>query len=339
MATKKESQKKKPTRNNFVSKGGILPPSAIVMHFSPNQWEDFIEAACVFRELDGRKYYQVKRIGNAGDAGRDVEARFIPELREDEWDLYQCKHYENPLTPGNAFGELAKFFINLSEEVFPRPRRYYFCSPKNAGPDLHDLIAAPANFQKRFLADWTAGTTGLKNRTASLTVKVRAVVEAFDFARIQEFLVRDIIKCHENNRTAHFELFGIVASRGDDPQIPPAPTDEELIYVNELLRVYSEHSNTELTMENVLASEDYSEHLSDARSSFYCAEGLKRFSRDLYTDKDEFKLLLTMVLQGIKPSVSNLKNKTGMDRLNAAIDKVSSVAVVDDRPKLTHFRQ
>jgi hypothetical protein len=82
-------------------------------------------------------------------------------------------------------------------------------------------------------------------------------------------------------------------------------------------------------MESVLQSDDYRDHLSDARSLFYCAEGLKRFSRDLYSDQDEFNVLLVMLLQGIKPSVFNLKHKTGMDKLNAAIDKVSSVSVTD----------
>jgi hypothetical protein len=328
MEAKKAKTIKSP-RNQLVSKGGVLPPSAIVMHFSPNQWEDFIEVACTFRELEGKKYVQVKRLGNAGDAGRDIEARFVPQLLTDEWDLYQAKHYGNRLTPGDAFFELTKFFVNLSQEVFPRPRRYYFCSPQNAGPDLHDLIANPSKFKQRLLADWASGATGLKTRVALLTPEVKALVEAFDFSRIEEFLVRDLIKCHEKNTKEHHQLFGIVPSRGDDPEMPAAPALEELVYINELLRVYSEHCSKELTMESVLQSDDYRDHLSDARSLFYCAEGLRRFSRDLYTDQDEFNVLLVMLLQGIKPSVFNLKHKTGMDKLNAAIDKVSSVSVTD----------
>jgi hypothetical protein len=162
-----------------------------------------------------------------------------------------------------------------------------------------------------------------------ITDKVKALVEAFDFNRIEEFLVRDLIKCHEKNQAEHFKLFGIIPFRGLDPDMPMLPTIEELIYINELLKVYSEHYNSKLTMEIALENDEYREHLSDARSSFYCAEGLKRFSRDLYTEKDEFKLLLEMILKGIRPSVFNLKNKTGLDRLNAAIDKVSNVVVTD----------
>jgi hypothetical protein len=45
------------------------------MHFSHQQWELFIDEACVERKLGTKRYAQVKRLGNAGDAGRDVEAR------------------------------------------------------------------------------------------------------------------------------------------------------------------------------------------------------------------------------------------------------------------------
>jgi hypothetical protein len=84
---------------------GALPPSGQVMHFSPERWEQFIEDACLERKVGSKPYVQVKRLGNAGDAGRDVEARITESLAEGQWDLFQGKHYDNRLAPSDAFPE------------------------------------------------------------------------------------------------------------------------------------------------------------------------------------------------------------------------------------------
>jgi hypothetical protein len=321
---------KKQRRNRFVSKGGILPPAALVMHFSPDQWERFIEMACLHRPINGSRYVQINRLGNAGDAGRDIEARLIDTLLQDKWDLYQAKHYDHRLAPSDVFGELAKFFSNLAAGIFPMPRRYYFCSPQNAGPDLHDLFAKPDEFKTRFISDWSAGKTGLKDWGKELTPKVLKEVQQFDFGRIQECLVRDLIKWHATDQTVHFELFGIEPERGDDPAMPTVPTDDELVYIDELLRVYGEDRSEAITLAEVDVSKDYSEHFSASRTAFYCAEGLKRFSRDLYPE-DEFGHLLTMVLAGIRPIVSSPKNRTGFDRLDRAVTAAAGLNVSESK--------
>lgn len=300
------------------------------MHLSHNQWEEFIETACLYRQTNGNYYVQVKRLGNAGDAGRDIEARLVDELRKDLWDLYQAKHYDHRLTPGDTFGELAKFFTNLTAGVFPAPRCYFFCSPQNAGPDLHDLFAKPKDLKTRFINDWKNGETGLKEWAKKLTPDVERVVAAFDFSRIRECLVRDLIKWHAYDQAAHFKLFGIEPERGDDPSVPVVPASDELAYIEELLRVYAEDAKTAITLDEVGRSEDYAEHLSAARVAFYCAEGLKRFSRDLYSD-DEFGRLLNMVLAGIRPSVSSPKHKTGFDRLDKALDLAATMNVSESK--------
>lgn len=318
-----------PRRNRYAVRRGALPPSAQIMHFSHEQWEQFIEDACVERRIGSRRYAQVKRLGNAGDAGRDVEARLTPQLTDSQWDLFQGKHYDHRLTPGDAFPELAKFFVNLDAGVFPAPRVYYFCSPQNAGPDLHDLFAAPTTFKQRFLSDWKDGKTGLKDWKSKLTPAIEARVNAFDFGRIRECLVRDLVSWHANNEPKHFAFFGIEPERGPDPRMPAIPTSEEFGYIDQLLRVYSEHSGTAVDL-GALSSTEYAEHFSDTRATFYCAEGLKRFSRDLYPD-DEFGHLLAMVLSGVRPIVSSPSLKTGMERLERATQGASGLKVADSK--------
>lgn len=314
-------------QNKLEISAGSFPPSVQVKQFSDKQWEAFIEACCLLDKNKG--YVNVKRLGGPGDAGRDVEARLTTDLKIDQWDLYQAKHYQNQLAPSDFFPELAKFFWHLGLGTFPRSRYYLICAPLNTGPELHDLLAKPDEFKKRFLADWESEKTGLKGKAKWKTPDTLAQIEAFDFKNIREVLVRELIELHSTDQVNHFKLFHITPVRGDDPSAPTNPSAEEEVYINELVKVYEEDVGKPMTFGEVIASSDYSEHLMDCRSEFYCAEGLKRFSRDIYPN--EFERLLTMVHQGIRSTVSHPKHKNGLDRLSAAVTQVISLPLNDSK--------
>lgn len=320
---------RRPRKNKFEVKRGSVPPSALVLHFSPDQWEKFIEEACRQRVLpNGAAYVFVKQLGGAGDGGRDVEARLIPTLTAGRWDLYQAKHYSAGLKPSDFFPELAKFFLQLDAGTYPAPRHYFLCAPRGVGNDLHTLLSKPAEFKLRFLADWAAEKTGLQGRGAELTQSVRDLIYAYDFSTIIECQLRDLLTWHELNRTRHFELFGIEAVRGDDPVTPLLPSVAEQVYIEELRRLYEEHSGQTMTLQEFLQEQSYDEHLQGHRALFYCAEGLKIFSRDLYGE-EEFDALLEMVLVGVRPSVNSLKHRTGEERLGAGLSMASGLQVND----------
>lgn len=315
--------------NRFVGMGGVMPASTQVLHFEPSQWEQLIEAAVRLRPLgQGKTYALVKRLGAANDKGRDVEARLVPEREPRKWDLYQAKHYENPLTPSNIFPELAKFFKHLAAGSYVHPRHYLICAPRSVGSDLFDLLAKPDDFKQRLLADWKAGETGLQKLKGDLTPAVEAVVSNFDFRDIRECELRDILEWHALDRSAHHKLFGIVAERMDDPLAPSMPTTDEANYIQALLQVYSELSGNTLTVDALMASSDFREHFLDQRTTFYCAEGLKTFSRDLYGEHEFFKLL-DMVHTGIRSSVNSPRHSNGLDRLEAGLTSAQGLKVND----------
>ncbi|WP_442593319.1 ABC-three component system protein [Parapusillimonas sp. JC17] len=320
---------RKPRKNRFEVKRGVVPPSSLVLHFSPDQWEKFIEEACRQRTSpNGALYSVVKQLGGAGDGGRDIEARLVTALSEGQWDLYQAKHYSTRLSPSEFFPELAKFFLQLVAGTYPPPRNYLLCAPRGVGNDLHNLLSKPVEFKARFLRDWMAGKTGLQGRSDELTKPVQDLVAAYDFSKIIECQLRDLLAWHELNRKEHFELFGIEAERGDDPSAPDIPTMVELAYIEELRRLYEEHAGRPITLQQVLQEQSYNEHLQGHRALFYCAEGLKMFSRDLYGE-DEFNTLLEMVLIGVRSSVNSLKHKTGEERLGAGIYMATSLKIND----------
>ncbi len=267
-------------------------------------------------------------LGNAGDKGRDVEARLQTTLIADGWDLYQAKHYGQPLNPGNAYPELVKFFGHLLSKSFPVPRKYYFCAPKNVGPELHDLLANPDNLRAGLLSAWKDGTHGLKNHQAKLTTEMEVFINEFDFNRFEECQVVDLLDWHAQDTIAHCALFGIEPERGDDPAVPANAQPHEMTYVAELIRAYAEAEGMPMDLTKVQTAEIYREHLAAAREAFYAAEGLKRFSRDIYVD-DEFGKLLDMVRKGIRLKVNSPLLKTGLQRHDAAIDAAQRLTVTD----------
>lgn len=305
-----------------------MPPAVYLMHISDKEWERFIEDACRHRVTPCGKYFQVKRLGNANDKGRDVEARFHEKLVSDGWDLYQAKHYKDRLAPSEAFPEIAKFFGHLLLKSYPVPRKYFFCAPQNAGPDLHDLLANPNKLRDTFLAAWKTGSQGLGPEKAKLTPEMEALVSGFDFSRFEECLVYDLIAWHEQDTAVHYTLFGIEPERGDDPEVPDEAQAYEMVYVTELLKAYEELNGKSVSLKDVIDSDIYQEHFAAARETFYSAEGLRRFSRDIYLE-DEFAKLLDMVKKGIKLKVYSPLLKTGLERHEAAISAVSTLGLTD----------
>ncbi len=298
-----------------------FPPASLVQLFSPDEWEEFIEDCCRIQMGPG-KYVHVQRIGGSGDAGRDVEARYQRDLINDGWDLYQAKRYQSAVGESTLFIELAKFFHHLSLGTYPTPRNYYICAPKNTTPTLHDLIARPTVLKQHFLESWTGKKV---NTPYPATEDALKMLESFDFNRIHEFPVKDLIELHARNGNAHEKLFGIEAVRGENPLTPMKPTALEQRYIDEILRVYSESIGQPITLNSAMESVTYREHLSGCRTEFYSAEGLKRFSRDIYPG--EFENLLTEVHDGVRRQLASPRWKNGMERMEAVLDLASKMPI------------
>lgn len=319
-------------KTQHVAKGGVIQPSSQVLLLNPDQWEEFILASARKRDLPGASHYAiVKRLGGAGDGGRDIEARYGQALVRDGWDLYQAKHYGQGLTQSDAFPEMAKFFKQLALKTYPRPNFYYFCCPRAVGNELHNTMASgAAAFKTKFIDAWKNEHTGMKGRATELTQDIQAAIDDFDFDRFIECHVHDLLAWHALDKAAHNDLFGIVPERGEDDPMPAQPAGHEAVYVNELLRVYTEDKTSPVSLADLPGSK-YEEHFDSHRQIFYCAEGLQRFSRDIYPNEPEFERLLDMVHAGIRPTVAQLRLKTGMGRVDAAVEKASTLQVQESR--------
>ncbi|WCH25522.1 ABC-three component system protein [Aeromonas salmonicida] len=315
-------------KNKQILSLAKYPPSSLVQLFSPDDWEGFIEDCCRVNIGEGKKYKFVQKIGGAGDAGRDIEARFIDLLEDNQWDLYQAKQYGVAIGESILYPELAKMMYHIGCGTYPEPRNYYICAPKNTTPTLHDLIANPMKLKERFLDSWKSGKKGIDTKKFPFIAPTSSVALAFDYSKIREFPVKDLIDLHSKNLIAHEALFGVEHSRGENPPTPQLPTKNELVYVNQLIKVYSEHSGNSLTVEDALQSDIYNEHFGGCRGEFYSAEGLKRFSRDVLPG--EFDNLQESVLKGIKRISSSPLHKGSMEKLEAVLDAASKLQISDN---------
>jgi hypothetical protein len=114
-----------------------LTPWKLIQTYSPAEWEDFIVE---WSEGFTPAYFQVVKLGGAGDKGRDVIGYLGDPQTACEWDSYQCKHYDHALMPSEIYGELGKLCVFTHRGDFSVPRRYRFVAPCGVGTSLHDLL-------------------------------------------------------------------------------------------------------------------------------------------------------------------------------------------------------
>lgn len=114
--------------SNHPGPSPITPEQRIIL-MNADQWEDFILQCCEQLRIEG-EYRQVKKLGGTGDKGRDIAAylKFPPKAAE--WDMYQAKAYQNPLTPSEILADLAKLIFNVCDKTYTMPRNYYICGTK-----------------------------------------------------------------------------------------------------------------------------------------------------------------------------------------------------------------
>lgn len=319
----------KPRKNlRYILKPGTFLPAAQVRLWDDKKWERFVEKCCKLLTVPTGtplpKYVSVKRLGGKGDKGRDIEALMSKTRAADQWDLYQCKHYKNPLNRGDLYPELVKFIGHLVKGSYPLPANYFICAPLDCGNELHDLLSDVAKLKSDFISAWSKGELSLpKPDTAEI-----AYVANFDFSRIREVQTGDLIRIHATDIQDHFKVFGITPERPADDPVPNIVSAVEHQYAQALIDVYSEHCGTALTLGTLVGS-NYDEHFQSCRAEFFCAEGLSRFSRDVYAEtdpqKDPFRLLLTQVHKGVRSTLSSPRHLNGLDRLDAVIGQASNL--------------
>jgi hypothetical protein len=244
-------------------------------------------------------YYKVSTMAGSGDKGRDIVAYYS----ERQYDIYQCKRYANPLTPSNywvEFGKLCYYTYNKSYNI---PRKYYIVASNGIGQSLRDLIDNPHLINDGLIKNWNKNCKDgiTKKESIKLEGDFLSYVKKFDFGIVDEISPINLIEQHGQTIWHKFRFGGGIKKR-EKPQIPQiiSPKEENMNYVMELIQVYNQKSNGEISSVSELKDNDrLFNHFIRQREDFYFAQALKRFSRDEYIDTEPYDNIKNEIFKGI----------------------------------------
>lgn len=263
-----------------VATGPVIPPQQRLLAYSPDEWEGFVEEWTYY--CLRKTYMHVQRFTGPGDMGVDV-AGFVDAKRlKGIWDNYQCKHYDNALTPGDVWTEIGKVIWYSFKGEYTVPRRYYFVAPMGVGTKLSRLIANTSKLHQELIDNWDkhvkAGIT--KTQEVPLDAVLRAYVDTFDFSIFDAKTSIQLVDDHRSSPVHSARFGGGLPPRPAAAKPPGAVADGESRYVTQLLGAYGEHSNTNVTDPSTISPAKLQNHFRRQREAFYEAESLRVFARD-----------------------------------------------------------
>ena len=134
-----------------VSSGVPIPKTLRVSIFSPDDWEAFIQE---WADSLKDSYHRVARFGGSGDLGLDVIGFASDKVWNGDWDNYQCKRYDHPLSPSDIWVEIGKIVYYSYKKEYTIPRKYYFVAPQDIGTSLQKLLAQPEKLKEKAKVNW-----------------------------------------------------------------------------------------------------------------------------------------------------------------------------------------
>jgi hypothetical protein len=299
---------------DVVATGMPIPPVDRIKIFSSKQWEEFVTE---WIDSLRTKYRDVQPLGGSGDMGRDVVATYKDDV--DQWDNYQCKHYDHPLWPSDIWIELGKLAYYSRRGDYTYPQRYFFIAPQGAGTTLSNLLKKPDKLRAELLANWERECRTKITATANVDLddSLKAYINGLDFSIFEAVSPLRILDEHAKTPWYAARFGGGLPMR--PPVIPPPsiPTPLEATYVRQLLDAYADHLKRPVPAVGDLAAEqELNEHFKDSRIDFYSAEALRAFSRDTLPP-GQFEKLQDEIHTGIKDDV-RATHPSGYERVLAA---------------------
>ena len=263
-----------------VLHGRIVPPQQQVLLYSSAEWEEFIHEWVHFQKT---KFRKVVRMSGANDMGIDVAGLCDAKGFKSVWDNFQCKHYDNALTPSDAVPEIGKMLWHSFNGEFVLPRTYYFVAPKECGMTLKKLLLDAAALKAKLFEkwdDWCANTI-TKKQTIALAGDFEKHVQACDFSRFTFKTLLEVIDEHRLTPYYAARFGGGLPDRAPVDVPPVEPGQNESRYLQQLFEAYAEHKKLPLATVGELAPwQDLVDHYNRQREFFYHAESLRNFARD-----------------------------------------------------------
>lgn len=113
-------------------------------------------------------------------------------------------------------------------------------------------------------------------------------------------------------------------------EVPDEETDDEMIYLGELYKAYSDEEGCEITRENINNYEEYEDDLSERRIHYFAAESIRRSLEELAVDDldGQFEILKKETLSGVKDTW-RMRHDSGYQCMLAVMEKAVDIQVTN----------
>ncbi len=308
-----------------IAQGRTFPAQQQILLYSAADWEEFIREWAHYQKT---KFIRVVRLAGAGDLGVDVAGFTDSSGFQGVWECFQCKHYDDPLTPTTAFPELGKILWHSFQKRYAAPRKYYFVAPKGCGQKLKKQLLKPEELKAILIADWNKDCASeiTSKTTIPLEGEFLDYVNAFDFSIFTFKAALEILDEHQS--TPHYSTrFG--GGLPDRPPIPLPPNSvqaSESRYITQLLDTYSEECGSPISSgDDLNTSPKLLQHFDRQREYFYSAEALRNFARDT-VPAGTFEELQGEVYAGVVDTEQS-PHPTSLIRLNAVTQAAANLPI------------
>lgn len=132
-------------------------------------------------------YKNVAQIGGSKDSGRDIVAYLNDNLQE--FDIFQCKRYKDPLSPSVYMNEFGKLCYYTMIGKYNKPRKYFIVASNGIGQDLRELIEHPETINNQLIDTWEKYCEPKRKIISEglpLSVELKEYIQKFDFGIVSE---------------------------------------------------------------------------------------------------------------------------------------------------------
>ena len=314
---------------NFQLLSKPLPPLKLLQIIDDKEFEEIVhEWAYGYLK---KKYERVCLLGGVGDKGRDIAAYY--DYKKGIWENYQCKHYSNQLKKSDIWLEIGKFCYNCYTGQFSVPKKYYFVSPMGVGTQVHDLLKDSVLIRNELKKNWKGYCKDkiTASKSINLDASFESYLNGFNFEIFDYIEPLNFIE--QLKETSYFKsrFGGLTKPRPLSKDMPLEVQTFESVYIKKILEAYSEHLSK--SVENTQKLEFHPELKKDferQRASFFSAESLKEFSRDIYdSDLKHFENLKDEIYNGIIDTIESDADN-GFTRLREVLKRATDLAITNN---------
>lgn len=321
-----------PQNTNCIFDTSIDPLKKLKI-IGDSEFEDIVCEWATSYLSKSEKYVNVAQIGGSKDSGRDLIA-YIDENYQ-EFDIFQCKHYKNPLTPSAYMVEFGKLCYYTMTQQYAKPRKYFIVASNGIGRDLRKLVESPSDINGALIKKWDKYCAPKEKITAEgvpLTPQLRSYIDNFDFSIVSDIAPATLLEQFSQTMWFKYHFGGGLKKRKKFRAVPETLSPEEyrMEYVKQLLKVYSNHEGKNFGDAISLQSvPGLYEHFKCQREYFYHADALERFSRDEFITNDAYNEVKDQVRCGISNTYKSVKDNE-LERVDRTIDRAQILPISTD---------